>query len=117
MDKPEEKYCDKCRKAFSRLFGYSYHQATNAFLKSKEAESFIAKTNFKSLCNQCLAKMEGYVEAAKAWQFSHLGNSLVEGVHYYMEDGNWVFAELYHFLRGYCCKNNCRHCAYGYKKL
>lgn len=29
---------------------------------------------------------------------------------YYMENGNLVFTESYHLKRGYCCKNNCRHC-------
>ncbi|WP_323756859.1 DUF5522 domain-containing protein [Roseivirga sp.] len=27
-----------------------------------------------------------------------------------------VFTEKYHLKRGYCCKNGCRHCPYGYKK-
>jgi hypothetical protein len=38
---------------------------------------------------------------------------LIEGVHYYVESGKWVFTELYHLLRGYCCKSGCRHCVYG----
>jgi hypothetical protein len=29
----------------------------------------------------------------------------------------WVFTEFYHLLRGHCCKNGCRHCVYGHKKL
>lgn len=37
---------------------------------------------------------------------------LVEGVHYYFDGGLFVFTELYHRQRGYCCGNNCRHCAY-----
>ncbi|MGW8121082.1 MULTISPECIES: DUF5522 domain-containing protein [Roseivirga] len=27
-----------------------------------------------------------------------------------------VFTAKYHLKRGYCCKNGCRHCPYGYKK-
>jgi hypothetical protein len=27
-----------------------------------------------------------------------------------------VFTEFYHILKGYCCENGCRHCAYGFKK-
>ncbi|MCU0324132.1 MAG: DUF5522 domain-containing protein [Spirosomaceae bacterium] len=26
-----------------------------------------------------------------------------------------VFTEKYHKKRGYCCKNGCRHCPYGFK--
>jgi hypothetical protein len=39
-----------------------------------------------------------------------------EPVYYYMENGFVVFTEAYHLKRGYCCKNGCRHCPYGFKK-
>ena len=32
---------------------------------------------------------------------------------FYCENGNTVFTEEFHLKRGYCCKNNCRHCPYG----
>ncbi|MDP5139353.1 MAG: DUF5522 domain-containing protein [Spirosomaceae bacterium] len=35
---------------------------------------------------------------------------------YYTETGLMVFTEAYHKKRGYCCKSNCRHCPYGFKK-
>lgn len=42
---------------------------------------------------------------------------LQEGVDYYInEDGNFVFTEAYHLKRGYCCKNKCLHCPWGYGK-
>ena len=31
---------------------------------------------------------------------------------YYWENGYKVMTEKYHLGRGYCCKNNCRHCPY-----
>lgn len=31
---------------------------------------------------------------------------------FYIEDGKYVFTEQYHIDRGYCCGNNCRHCAF-----
>ncbi len=39
---------------------------------------------------------------------------LTEGVDFYMEKGRFVLTE--HFLRkrGFCCRNGCRHCPYGY---
>jgi len=36
--------------------------------------------------------------------------------YYINEKGQWVFTELYHIKRGYCCKNGCKHCPYGYSK-
>lgn len=44
-------------------------------------------------------------------------SQLVEGEHYYInEAGNWVFTAAYHIQRGYCCKNACKHCPYGFSK-
>ena len=40
---------------------------------------------------------------------------IIEGMHYYIDGGKQVFTELYHLQRGDCCRNNCRHCAYGFK--
>ena len=36
--------------------------------------------------------------------------------YYYNEQGYRVFTEIYHLKRGYCCKNSCKHCPYGYDK-
>ena len=36
--------------------------------------------------------------------------------YYYNEQGYKVFTEAYHLKRGYCCKNGCKHCPYGYDK-
>ena len=33
---------------------------------------------------------------------------------YLSEEGYIVFTEKYHLKRGYCCKNGCKHCPYGY---
>lgn len=33
---------------------------------------------------------------------------------YYSEQGFIIFTEAYHLKRGYCCKNLCKHCPYGY---
>lgn len=39
------------------------------------------------------------------------GNKLLPTDFYY-ENGYRVTTELYHKRRGFCCKNNCRHCPY-----
>ncbi len=36
--------------------------------------------------------------------------------YYINEQGYRVFTAKYHLKRGYCCKNGCRHCPYGYDK-
>lgn len=35
---------------------------------------------------------------------------------YMTTEGFMVFTEAYHLKRGYCCKNGCRHCPYGFRK-
>ncbi|MGV3641947.1 MAG: DUF5522 domain-containing protein [Adhaeribacter sp.] len=41
---------------------------------------------------------------------------MAPGDFYYNEQGLLVFTAQYHLKRGYCCKNKCRHCPYGFKK-
>ncbi|MFT5980433.1 MAG: hypothetical protein ACI898_001205 [Flavobacteriales bacterium] len=43
-------------------------------------------------------------------------NQLEPGDFYTSEAGYIVFTEQYHLKRGYCCKNGCKHCPYGFKK-
>lgn len=38
------------------------------------------------------------------------------GDFYYSPEGYIIFTEKYHLKRGYCCKNGCKHCPYGYNK-
>lgn len=41
---------------------------------------------------------------------------LEESDFYFNEVGYRVFTESFHLKRGYCCKNGCKHCPYGYDK-
>lgn len=58
----------------------------------------------------------------KSWKSSDEDNDapdwpipeLVEGLHYYLEDGLLVFTSVYHRLRGYCCGSDCRHCPFDH---
>jgi len=44
-------------------------------------------------------------------------NKLISGEDYYLSpEGYKVFTEAFHLKRGYCCKNGCRHCPYGFNK-
>lgn len=35
---------------------------------------------------------------------------------YFNEEGLMVFTREFHLKRGYCCKNGCLHCPYGFEK-
>ena len=34
--------------------------------------------------------------------------------YYINAEGYRVFTEAHHLKRGYCCKNGCKHCPYGF---
>jgi Family of unknown function (DUF5522) len=78
------------------------------------------------LCENCLsAKLKVEVEkisfaltpedALNNNPYKNLPKSkdLFQGIDYYEENGFFVFTKWHHIKRGYCCKNNCRHCAYS----
>ncbi len=35
---------------------------------------------------------------------------------YYADEGYIVYTEKHLLKRGYCCKNGCKHCPYGFDK-
>jgi hypothetical protein len=39
----------------------------------------------------------------------------IQGIHYYLEGDRVIFTALFHFQRGQCCGNGCRHCPYQEK--
>lgn len=41
---------------------------------------------------------------------------LEEDEYYLSPEGYIVFTEKYLLKRGYCCKNGCKHCPYGFDK-
>ncbi len=43
-------------------------------------------------------------------------NQLDKDDYYLSEQGYIVFTEKYHLKRGYCCKNGCKHCPYGFNQ-
>ena len=48
-------------------------------------------------------------------EFSNIQN-LEKDEYYYSKEGYVIFTEKYHFKRGYCCENNCKHCPYNKEK-
>jgi len=116
MDKHEQKYCPKCHEQFICKVGDIANCQCSVVPLSNEAKFFLSKTSFDCLCKNCLAKGNLDIKIAKGYQFPTQKEMFMEGLHYYKENGNWVFTELYHMLRGYCCESGCRHCVYGFKK-
>ncbi len=69
--------------------------------------------------NSCSLKIDEYVstitpEKALDNKAKDLPKTthLIEGIDYYLENGNYVFKAWFHLKRGSCCGNGCRHCPY-----
>lgn len=42
---------------------------------------------------------------------------LIEHLDYTVENGYWVFTEWFHWKRGHCCGNGCRHCPFEHEAV
>ena len=78
-------------------------------------KNLLAESHFETVCTKCVTELDQLVSRASDVPVDSVGDKIIEGTHYYIENGLMVFTELYHIAKGYCCKSGCRHCAYGYK--
>ena len=77
--------------------------------------NFLSKTQYGTcLCSSCLKKLESLVQLVEKESEIVQPVNLVENKHYTIENGLYVFTAYYHVLRGTCCRNDCRHCPYGF---
>ncbi len=113
--KHEIKICPICGNSFECKVGDIANCQCNIDIEQGTKE-FLSKTYFDCLCKNCLDRFNKLFNTSKRYAFPTQKELFVEGLHYYKENNCWVFTELYHLLRGYCCKSGCRHCVYGFKK-
>lgn len=109
-----KKLCGKCSAIINCQVNNVEDCACSEVVLNEEVCIFLSKMYFDCLCNACLGKIVSDINEAKNYSLPTGKETIVEGVHYYREGNKWVFTELYHLLKGFCCKNNCRHCVYGY---
>lgn len=81
-----------------------------------QTKEFLKKTSYKCLCNECLKQLDYFTVLDKEYKHPQTPSEFVPHIHYYIENGYWVFTEFFHYQKGKCCQNGCRHCAYGYQK-
>lgn len=114
-DRGKSLVCRRCSKPFEcHVESIATCQCNLVKLNPLTLE-FLGKTTWGCLCADCMKEIDSKVIALQGRQFP-IAAELTEGVHYYLENGFWVFTEYYHMHRGHCCKSGCRHCAYGFKK-
>lgn len=114
MHKHEEKYCPRRNVLFECRAGDMYHCQCYTVTLSDAAKLFLEKTSYDDcFCKNCLIQIEQMIQFSLQHSFPKQKELMIEGLHFYFDNGFFVFTELYHLQRGYCCENNCRHCAYG----
>ncbi|HFC00992.1 MAG TPA: hypothetical protein ENJ53_09335 [Phaeodactylibacter sp.] len=104
--------CQRCNASFECKMDDIANCQCSTVRVSEATHVFLKQTNYGCLCKKCLAQINELVEKTKLHSFPTQPSQLVEGLHYYIEDGLFVFTEFYHMLRGHCCENDCRHCAF-----
>ncbi|MBF0598099.1 cysteine-rich CWC family protein [Faecalibacter rhinopitheci] len=108
------KKCKRCHKEFT----CTCDNITNCDCSKIElynvTKEYLAKTSYDCICNNCLEEVNNYALLSEKYPFPQHPTQYIEGIHYYLDGQYWVFTNYFHYLKGSCCKNNCRHCAYGY---
>lgn len=104
--------CSRCN---SSPGDYTLRECVASPRLSNAVKEYLSQTYFTHCCQSCLEEITRLVEQAAKYPATAPGQ-LQEGIHYYKEGPYFVFTELYHIGKGYCCNNFCRHCAYGYKQ-
>lgn len=116
MIKHEIKTCPRCKNSFTCKVGDIINCQCTEVCLTEKTQQFLDKTNYDCLCKSCMIHFNELTEIASQNSFPTQKEMMKQGVHFYIENGNWVFTELYHALRGNCCKSGCRHCVYGFTK-
>lgn len=98
--------------------GYeSQHQIADAVLTLVNTNGEYTIDNVKWI-HKDVAKLKGNLSEVELItlidSISYHYSNQNEEKNYYIEDGKYIFTEKYHLERGWCCRNNCRHCPYGY---
>lgn len=110
------KTCQRCQQNFECESENIVNCDCNSVQLKSETKEFLAKTYYDCLCKNCLSELDQYAEISKQYPFPQDRTMFVPQVHYYIDGQYWVFTEFYHYHKGRCCGNNCRHCAYGFKQ-
>lgn len=113
--KHEIKSCERCNTPFECKSGDITRCQCSEVVTSDATRRFLEQTEYDCLCKNCLAELNQKLATLAPFSFPY-SHELIEGFHYYIDKGLFVFTENYLILRGYCCRNGCRHCPYGFQK-
>jgi hypothetical protein len=100
-----KEFCSKCNQ-----------EIFETRIQKQEIQNFLKISFYKNLCRDCENEITELLAKAKSIPFPKTYLEFIENTHYYLEKGKFVFTEIYHLQKNYCCQNSCRHCPYGFKK-
>lgn len=81
---------------------------------NQNCKTYLSKTFYAGLCETCIRDIQELVHRSDELGMPKTPEALQPGIHYTIENGLLVFTELYHVMKGYCCRNGCKNCAYGF---
>jgi hypothetical protein len=113
MQLESNKTCVICNQEFVCRAGQIEQCACQSLQLHPKTKTFIQKLTNDCVCVNCLQELNDLADLAQTYHFPRNGDAFIENIHYYIDNGRWVFKPLYHYLRGTCCKSGCRHCMYG----
>ncbi len=113
---PQKLKCQRCTTEFECSAKDDTLCQCNEVTISTETQAFLSRSYYGCLCNSCLTEMDEMVKSSEGKEYPKMAMDMVEGEHYYKQNGYKVFTEKFHYLRGHCCQNKCKHCAYGFDK-
>ena len=103
------KLCKRCKSDFECNAANISRCSCASIRLRDDTKRYLAKTKYDCLCTPCLRELNELHQKIAA---EVPGAELQNERDYYIENGLMVFTEYYHIKKGYCCKSNCRHCAY-----
>jgi len=112
--KHEIMVCKRCNSRFECKVGDVNNCQCSTISLNDVTRKYLDNTFYGCLCAKCLVEVENKILLTIGKSFPK-PNEQVENIHYYIENGFYVFTEHYHLLRGFCCQSGCRHCPYGYQ--
>ncbi len=109
----QAKDCPRCHKPFGCLMTNIAECQCAKVEVSPTLQTWLAKHYTSCLCSGCLEGLAEVDHIAQVVPFPEESKNMVMKYHYYIDAGRYVFTELYHYQKGFCCGNKCRHCVYG----
>jgi len=94
---------------------WQHDEADGTDALPETTRDYLKRTRYRALCGACLNHLEALLGDAAGKSFPGNAAGMIRGLHYEIEGSLWVFSEMYHMLRGHCCRSGCRNCVYGFK--